>query len=197
MAKLDFWYEFASMYSYLAAMRIEQLAAKAGVAMRWRPFLLGPIFKQQGWNTSPFNLYPAKGSYMLLDLARQCEDMGLPNFMMPKPFPANSLLAARVALALGDTERPDFSRTVYLAEFAEEKDIGNRDVIAEILKKLGHDAERVLVKAGEQAVKDMLRANTAEAMKISIFGAPTFVTDEDELFWGNDRLEQALAWAKK
>lgn len=197
MSKLDFWYEFASMYSYLAAMRVEKLAAQAGVAIAWRPFLLGPIFKSQGWNTSPFNLYPAKGSYMLLDLARQCEDMGLPNFTMPKPFPANSLLAARVALALKDAERPDFSRAVYLAEFAEGKDIGSRDAIAEILKKLGHDAEAVLAKAGEQAVKDRLRANTEEAMKISIFGAPTFVTEDDDLFWGNDRLEQALAWARR
>lgn len=197
MSKLDFWYEFASMYSYLAAMRVEKLAAQADVAIVWRPFLLGPIFKAQGWNTSPFNLYPAKGSYMLLDLARQCEDMGLPNFTMPKPFPANSLLAARVALALSDAERPDFSRAVYLAEFAEGKDIGSRDAIAEILKRLGHDAEAVLTKASQQAVKDRLRANTEEAMKISIFGAPTFATEDDDLFWGNDRLEQALAWAKR
>ena len=197
MSKLDFWYEFGSMYSYLAAMRVEKLAGEAGVAVAWRPFLLGPIFKSQGWNTSPFNLYPAKGSYMLLDLARQCEDMGLPAFTMPKPFPANSLLAARVALALSDPERPEFSRAVYLAAFAEGKDIGNRDVIAEILKKLGHDAETMLAKAGEQAVKDRLRANTEEAMKISIFGAPTFTTEDDDLFWGNDRLEQALSWAKR
>lgn len=197
MSKLDFWYEFASMYSYLSAMRVEKLAAEAGVAIAWRPFLLGPIFKAQGWNTSPFNLYPAKGSYMLLDLARQCEDMELPPFTMPKPFPANSLLASRVALALSDAERPDFSRTVYLTEFADGKDIGSRDMIAEILKKLGHDAEAMLATASEQPVKDKLRANTEEAMKISIFGAPTFVTEDDDLFWGNDRLEQALAWAKK
>jgi 2-hydroxychromene-2-carboxylate isomerase len=197
MPKLDFWYEFASTYSYLAAMRIETLSKEAGVAIAWRPFLLGPIFKAQGWNTSPFNLYPAKGSYMLLDLARQCEDMGLPAFTMPKPFPANSLSAARAALALSDAERPDFSRKVYLAEFAEGKDISSRDVIAGILGKLGHDAEAVLAKASEQAVKDKLRANTEEAMKISIFGAPTFATEDDDLFWGNDRLEQALAWAKR
>lgn len=197
MPKLDFWYEFASMYSYLAAMRIEKRAAETGVSIAWRPFLLGPIFKAQGWNTSPFNLYPVKGSYMLLDLARLCEDMGLPNFTMPKPFPANSLLASRVALTLDDAARPDFSRAVYLAEFAEGKDIGSRDVIAEILRKLDHDADALLVKASEQPVKDRLRANTEEAMKISIFGAPTFVTDEDELFWGNDRLEQAIAWAKR
>jgi 2-hydroxychromene-2-carboxylate isomerase len=197
MSKLNFWYEFASMYSYLAAMRIEKLAAEAGVTIAWRPFLLGPIFKSRGWDTSPFNLHPVKGSYMLLDLARLCEDGGLPNFTMPKPFPANSLLASRVALSLNDAARPDFSRAVYLAEFSEEKDIGSRDVIAGILKNLGHDAGALLAKAGEQTVKDKLRANTEEAMKISIFGAPTFVTDEDELFWGNDRLEQALRSAKR
>ncbi len=113
MPKLDFWYEFASPYSYLAAMRIEKLAREAKVEIAWRPFLLGPIFKAQGWDTSPFNLYPAKGSYMMLDLARLCEDMGLPPFIAPKPFPANSLLASRVALALDVEARPDFSRGVH------------------------------------------------------------------------------------
>ena len=59
--RLEFWYEFASTYSYLSAMRIEALTADAGVTLVWKPVLLGPIFHAQGWNTSPFNIYPAKG----------------------------------------------------------------------------------------------------------------------------------------
>src|SRR5262245_51053650 len=72
MPMLDFWFDFASTYSYPAATRISPLAAIAGVTIRFRPFLLGPIFKAQGWETSPFNLYPAKGRYMWRDLERLC-----------------------------------------------------------------------------------------------------------------------------
>lgn len=197
MPKLDFWYEFASTYSYLAAMRIEPLAKAAGVEVVWRPFLLGPIFKAQGWGTSPFLLQEAKGRYMWRDLARLCEDAGLPPFRQPNSFPLNSLLAARVALALGDAKRPEFSRAVYLAEFAAGEDIGDRSVITNILRQLGHDADVLIAKASEQPIKDKLRSSTEEAQRLGIFGAPSFVLTSGEMFWGNDRLEQALAWAKR
>lgn len=197
MPKLDFWYEFASTYSYLAAMRIEALAKEAGVTVAWRPFLLGPIFKAQGWDTSPFNLQAAKGRYMWRDLTRLCEDQGLPKFHIPANFPLNSLGAARIALALDDAARPEFSRAVYTAEFSKGKDINDATVLAEILKSLGRDPAAMLVKAGEQAIKDKLRANTEEAQRLGIFGAPVFVLASGEMFWGNDRLQQALAWAKR
>src|SRR3954462_15973400 len=94
---LDFWLEFASTYSYPAAMRIAPLAKARGVSVRWRPFLLGPRFKSQGWDNSPFNLYPAKGRYMWRDLNRICGALGLP-LARPPRFPQNGLLAARVAV---------------------------------------------------------------------------------------------------
>jgi 2-hydroxychromene-2-carboxylate isomerase len=94
---LDFWFEFASTYSFPAAMRIAPLAKARGVNVHWRPFLLGPIFKAQGWDNSPFNLYPAKGRYMRRDLDRICGALALP-FTQPSPFPQNSLAASRVAL---------------------------------------------------------------------------------------------------
>jgi 2-hydroxychromene-2-carboxylate isomerase len=97
---------------------------------------------------------------------------------------------------LSDADRPAFSRAVYAAEFAEGRDISDRALIGGILTKLGHDAEAVLAKTGEQAIKDRLRAETDEAIRRGIFGAPSFVTEDGELFWGNDRLEQALEWAK-
>src|SRR4249920_2282133 len=113
---LDFFYEFASTYSYIAAMRIAGLAETAAVTLRWRPFLLGPIFKAQGWDTSPFNLYPAKGRYMVRDCERQCAALRLP-FRLPEPFPASSLLASRVALvALDEGWGEDFTRAIYRAE---------------------------------------------------------------------------------
>jgi 2-hydroxychromene-2-carboxylate isomerase len=94
---LNFWFEFASTYSYPAMMRITSLADAAGIALKFRPFLLGPVFKAQGWETSPFNLYVSKGRNMWRDLERLCEELKLP-FRRPEPFPQNSLQASRLAL---------------------------------------------------------------------------------------------------
>jgi len=192
---MDFFYEFASTYSYIAAMRIAPLAQAAGVTVRWRPFLLGPIFKQQGWDTSPFNLYPAKGRYMVRDCERQCAALGIA-FRLPDPFPQNTLLAARVALtALAEGWGEDFSRAVYSAQFAEGRQIGSADVIGAIVRDLGRD-DAVLARAQSDAIKQELRATTEEAQRLGIFGAPSFVAGS-ELFWGNDRLEQAIASTKR
>ena len=118
MASAEFWYEFASTYSYPAALRVAALAEERGVSVAWRPFLLGPIFAAQGWRDSPFNIYPAKGRYMWRDLERTCDAMGVP-LKRPEPFPQPSLLAARVALALEGDQRSNFSRQVYIAEFGQ------------------------------------------------------------------------------
>jgi 2-hydroxychromene-2-carboxylate isomerase len=186
---VDFFYEFASSYSYLAAMRIAPLAKAAGVTVRWRPFLLGPIFKAQGWDTSPFNLYPAKGRYMVRDCEREAAALGL-TFRLPDPFPQNTLTAARVALvALEEGWGEDFSRAVYRAQFAEGRPIGEA-TIAEILQSLGRDST-IFARAQSDAIKARLRAETEEAQRLGVFGAPSFIA-AGELFWGNDRLEQAL-----
>jgi len=193
---LDFWFEFASTYSYPAAMRIASLAAARGVSLRWRPFLLGPIFKAQGWDNSPFNLYPAKGRYMWRDLARICEALSLP-FVQPSIFPQNTVLAARVTtVGLAQSWGEDFCRAVYRAEFGEGRNIGEPASIAAVLRALGQDANAVMKEAQSDATKNALRAQTEEAQRLGIFGAPSFVTADGELFWGNDRLEAALAWAK-
>jgi 2-hydroxychromene-2-carboxylate isomerase len=193
---LDFWFDFASTYSYPAAIRIAPLAREAGVTVRFCPFLLGPVFKAQGWNTSPFNLYPAKGRNMWRDLERLCGDVNLP-FRRPEPFPQNSLLAARVALVgLNTTWGEEFCRTVFRAEFCEGRQIDDPAVISDILERLQVKSTPVLDAARTDQTKASLRVQTEEARRLGIFGAPSFITEAGELFWGNDRLERALAWAK-
>jgi 2-hydroxychromene-2-carboxylate isomerase len=193
---LDFWFEFASTYSYPATMRIAPLAREAGVTVRFRPFLLGPVFQTQGWRTSPFNLYVAKGGNMWRDLERLCADLKL-SFRRPEPFPQNSLLAARVALiGLDTTWGEQFCRAVFLAEFCEGFQIGDPAVLSDILVRLNVEPDPVLDAAGTDTNKARLRAQTEEAQRLGIFGAPSFTTADGELFWGNDRLERALAWAK-
>jgi 2-hydroxychromene-2-carboxylate isomerase len=195
MAALEFWYEFGSTYSYPAAMRIEPLTEKAGVGLRWRPFLLGPIFKAYGWNDSPFNIYEAKGRYMWRDLTRTCEGEGIPLKLPPVRFPQNGLEAARLALVgEGDGWTPAFTRAVFLANYAEQKDISDEETLGAILATLGVDADAALAEASTLPIKDRLKQQTEEAAARGIFGAPSF-TIGDELFWGNDRLEAALAWA--
>lgn len=193
---MEFWYEFASTYSYPAAMRIGRLAEAAGVTLQWRPFLLGPIFGAQGWNDSPFNIYPVKGKYMWRDIARICEADGL-RLKTPVRFPQNGLKAARLAM-LGADEgwSAAFTRGVYGANFAEQKDISDDAVLAEILDGLGIDAADAFARANTPDHKTRLKAQTQDAMARGIFGAPSFFVG-DELFWGNDRLEAALDWANR
>jgi len=201
MPVIDFWYEFASTYSYPTAMRIERLAADLGVTVRWRPFLLGPIFKAFGWNDSPFNIFEAKGRYMWRDLARVCEADGLPLKLPPVRFPQNGLKAARLAL-VGEKDgwTPAFSRAVFAANYAEQKDISEDATLTAILDGLDVDAEAALAAAASSEVKEALKAQTAEAQARGLFGAPSFTVGDaraGELFWGNDRLEAALAWARR
>ena len=160
----------------------------------WRPFLLGPVFLALGWNDSPFNIYPPKGRYMWRDLERLAAKEGLP-FRRPSRFPRNGLLAARVAL-VGAQEGwvAPFARAVMTANFAEDREIADETVIADILNALGQPSAGVIARAQEGANKLALRAQTERAAELGLFGAPSFRVG-DELFWGNDRLEDALAWA--
>lgn len=195
-ARLDFWFELASTYSYPAALRMAATAAAAKVNVRWRVFLLGPIFRAQGIDTSPFNLHPAKGRYMWRDVERVCAQLGLP-FRRPEPFPQPSLLAARVALVgLAQAWGVAFVCAVYRAQFGEGRQIGEEAVIGDLLADIGVEPGAVLEEARSPTVKAALHSETAEAERIGIFGAPSFATPDGELFWGNDRLEAALAWVR-
>jgi 2-hydroxychromene-2-carboxylate isomerase len=194
-ATIELWFDFASTYSYLAALRVEEAAREAGVVVEWRPFLLGPIFQRQGWSDSPFKLYPVKGAYMWRDLERSCARYGIP-LRRPSAFPRSSVLAARVGLVAAEQGwAAPLARAVFRANFAEDRDIGDAAVLAEVIDGVGRPGREICALAESAAWKPRLREQTARAEGLGIFGAPTFVVG-GELFWGNDRLEEALAWAR-
>ncbi|WP_224246578.1 2-hydroxychromene-2-carboxylate isomerase [Hyalangium gracile] len=192
--ELEFWFDFASTYSYVAAMRVEAEASRAGAKVLWRPFLLGPIFSEQlGIKDSPFNVNPVRGRYMWRDLERLCAKFGLP-WRKPSVFPRNGTLASRVALVGAEEPwAPDFVRAVYSANFAEDQDISSRAVLEALLAKVGVDARAVLARAEAEANKPRLREQTRRAAELGIFGAPNFIV-KGELFFGQDRLDDALAF---
>lgn len=193
-ASIDFWFEFGSNYSYLSVMRIEQLAQAAGVTVRWRPFLLGPIFQSFGWNTSPFVLQKEKGAYMWKDMARQCEKYGLP-WRKPGVFPRAATLPMKVAAA--HREAPwigAYCQQVMTRNFVLDEEIDAPEQVHRVLAGLGLDADQILADTLSEARRGLLRQATEEARELGIFGAPTFFVRE-EMFWGNDRLDDAMAFA--
>lgn len=191
MPVIDFWFEFGSNYSYLSVMRIEQDAARAGVRVRWQPFLLGPIFQTLGWSTSPFVLQKAKGDYVWLDMERQCRKYELP-WKKPDSFPRSAILPLRVAvLAAEQSWMAEYCRRIMQMNFAHDRDIDNREVVTAVLDDMGLPAADIIAQALSDENKLKLRKQTELAMSKGIFGAPTFFVGE-QMFWGNDRLDDAL-----
>jgi 2-hydroxychromene-2-carboxylate isomerase len=192
--KLELWFEFGSNYSYLTVMRIEELARGYGVAIAWKPFLLGAIFKSLGWSTSPFVLQKEKGAYVWRDMERQCAKYGLP-WNKPSEFPRRALLPIRVALIGSD--QPwigEYSRRVMQINFVEDREIDTPEVVRQVLDELHLPASDLLRAAQSEENKLRLREQTAEAGRRGVFGAPTFFVGR-EMYWGNDRLNDALSFA--
>jgi 2-hydroxychromene-2-carboxylate isomerase len=195
-ATLEFWFEFASPYSYIGASRIGRLCADAGVPLVWRPFLLGPIFEMQGWNTSHFNLNPWRGKYMWRDMERLTEKYGLP-WRKPATFPKNTVLAARVAAAFSDEAwMPAYTLDAFAANFGDDRDLNDRAVVIDILDQASVDGESIVDSALTSPRRDSLRRNTERAIECGIFGAPNCLVG-DELFWGEEALEDAVDWARR
>lgn len=192
--EIEFWFEFGSNYSYLSVMRIEDAARGADIRIVWKPFLLGPIFRALGMETSPFVLQKEKGAYVWQDMERQCRKYGL-QWVRPSTFPRLSGLPVRVAL-LG-AEEPwigAFCRRVMELNFVLDQDINQPDRLAPILAELGLPAADILDQAQAEPTKSRLREQTQGARDRGIFGAPTFFVGT-EMFWGNDRLDEALLFA--
>jgi 2-hydroxychromene-2-carboxylate isomerase len=194
LPNIEFWFEFASNYSYLSVMRIEGEARRHGVGVVWRPFLLGPIFRAMGMETSPFVLQKEKGAYMWQDMDRQCRKYGL-RWTRPSIFPRVGVLAARVALLGADQPwMAAYCRRVMELNFVLNEDMNSPIQLSPILAQLGLSAADILAQAQAEPTKSLLRKQTEQARARGIFGAPTFFVGA-EMFWGNDRLDDALLFA--
>jgi 2-hydroxychromene-2-carboxylate isomerase len=196
LPEMEFWFEFGSNYSYPSVMRVEGEAHRRGVRIVWKPFLLGPILRAMGFENSPFVLQKEKGAYVWQDMARQCRKYRL-KWTKPTTFPRIGVLPVRVAL-LG-AEQPwigQFCGRVMELNFVHDQDINQPGQIAPILTELGLPAAELLNEAQSDATKARLRQQTGEARAKGIFGAPTFFVGR-EMFWGNDRLDDALLYASE
>ena len=185
MKRVEFFYDYASTYSYLVHREIETLAAETGAELVPRPMVLGFVFKASG-NSMPAAV-PAKAAYMVHDVRRWVRRYGLP-FKMPTIFPVNTIRALRAAVAaLEDGIFPTYHHAVMTAYWSQDEDIGDADTLVAIATAAGLDGARLVARAEEPEVKAKLKANTDEAIERGVFGAPTFFVG-DEMFWGNDRL---------
>lgn len=194
MGRMTFWFEFGSTYSYLTVSRIDALAAPRGVQVDWRPFLLAPILKDRGMAQGPFVGFPSKLKYMWRDLERRAAFHGLP-YRKPSVYPPNTLLTARVAtLAAQQGWCEPFTREAFRLHWTEDVAIGTDENLRAAIVAAGRRPDEAMVAAQSDANKQLLRAVTDAAQAFGIFGSPTF-TIGDELFWGDDRLEDALDFA--
>ncbi|HYH99291.1 2-hydroxychromene-2-carboxylate isomerase [Hyalangium sp.] len=197
MAKtLEFFFDYASPYSYLASEQLAAVVKRTGAELRWRPFLLGAVFKATG-NVPPIT-NPSKGMYLAKDLEDWTHYLGLPSFRLPDTFPVDSLKANRLGLVAAEHGSiAPFSHAAFRASFVEGKDVSDPQVLAELARSVGMEPEKALARIDNQEIKDALRRNTDEAVAQGAFGAPTFFVGE-RMFFGNDRLmfvERALSEA--
>ena len=194
LPEIEIWFDFGSNYSYLSVMRIEDAARRLGVQIVWRPFLLGPIFQALGMQNSPFVLQKEKGAYVWRDMVRQCRKYGL-RWKQPTTFPRLGVLPSRIAL-LGANQPwiGAFCRRVMELNFALDQDINQPDQLTPILAELGLPVADILDQSRQETTKRRLREQTEQARATCIFGAPTFFVGT-EMFWGNDRMDDALLFA--
>jgi len=194
MAKIDFWFSIGSTYSYLTVMRLSDVGRASGVDIHWRPFNVRHVMIEQ--NNIPFKDKPVKTAYMWRDIERRAERYGL-SPKIPAPYPLPGLVLANLVATVGREEGwlEKYVVATYRRWFEKGEPAGEEPNISASLGEIGCDPQRVLAAAQSERITSALASATEEAMELGVFGSPTFVVD-GEVFWGDDRLEDALAWAK-
>jgi len=189
---IDFWFTMGSTYSYLSVMRLADVERSTGVAFRWRPFHLLLILQEM--KHVPFADKPAKSRYMWRDIERRAALYGLP-VKLPAPYPARQSVMANLVALVGMREGwgADFVRAAYRRWFVQGEETGSEPNLSSSLRDIGQDPGRVLALANSSAANDLLLRETEAAKDLGIFGSPTFAVG-GELFWGDDRLEDAISW---
>ena len=186
--ELEFWFDFSSPFAYLGAVRVQDVAARAGARVVYRPFLLGGLFNAIGTPNVPlFEMPEPKRRHAVADMYRWAARFGA-ELRFPTRFPMNTVKPLRMVLALGDGERQRFVEGVFRAYWAEDRDISDSAVLAELATSAGLDGPALVAKTSDDALKRALREATEEAARRGVFGAPSFFAG-DLLFWGQDRLE--------
>jgi len=192
--QIDFWFTMGSTYSYLSVMRLAELERSTGMSFRWRPFHLLVILQEM--KHVPFADKPAKLRYMWRDIDRRAAMHGL-RPQLPAPYPAKQSVMANLVATVGMREGwgPDFVRAAYRRWYEEAQETGSEPNVSESLRDIGQEPARVLGLADAEDVKAALISETDAARELGIFGSPTFVVGR-ELFWGDDRLEDAISWCR-
>jgi 2-hydroxychromene-2-carboxylate isomerase len=189
---IDFWFTMGSTYSGLSVLRLADVERSSGMSFRWRPFHLLLILQEM--KHVPFADKPAKCAYMWRDLARRAAMYGFAG-KFPAPYPAKQSVAANQVAIVGMREGwgKDFVRAAYRRWFQQGEETGSEPNLSSSLRDIGPEPHRVLALANTTQTHDRLLAETAAARELGIFGSPTFVVDQ-ELFWGDDRIEDAISW---
>jgi 2-hydroxychromene-2-carboxylate isomerase len=191
---IDFWFTMGSTYSYLTVSRLSDVERSTGMTFRWRPFHLLIILQEM--KHIPFADKPTKSAYMWRDIERRASMYGIP-VKLPVPYPAKQSVVANLVAIVGLRENwgADFVRAAYRRWFQGGEETGSEPNVSESLRDIGEDPERVLALANSEETKAMLTAETDAARELGIFGSPTFTVGR-ELFWGDDRLADAISWRR-
>jgi 2-hydroxychromene-2-carboxylate isomerase len=193
---VDFYFEFASPYGYLASTQIDAIAERHGRTVAWHPIMLGAAFKETG--ARPLMETPLKGPYLLHDVPRFARLLGVP-LELPPVMPMNSLAASRACLWLEEADPAQAKRlaeALFHAHWGKGHDLGAPDAVADVAVGLGIDRDALLAAVADQRVKDRLKAQTQAAIDRGVFGSP-FIFVDGESFWGADRLAQVEAWLSR
>jgi 2-hydroxychromene-2-carboxylate isomerase len=192
--EVSFFFDFSSPFAYLASTKIEAVARRAGASVRWKPFLLGALFKGIGQVDVPlFTMPEPKRVLFGLDMTRWAEHHAAP-FRFPSRFPMNTVKALRMVLQLPDAQKPPLVHALFRAYWAEDRDIANDAELTGIASSVGLDGAALVTGTKSDAIKARLKEATDEAERAGLCGAPSFLVG-DQLFWGQDRLhfvERAL-----
>ena len=195
MAQIDFWYSIGSTYSYLTVLRLDDIATQNGLTVNWRPFNVRHVMVSQ--NNIPFKDKPVKSAYMWRDIARRAEIYGLAP-TLPAPYPLAGLVLANQVAVLGMEQGWGKAYTIatYRRWFEQGQPAGEEPNLSASLRDIGQDPETVLAEAQTPRIETALAGATEKAMALGVFGAPSFIVGS-ELFWGDDRLDDAIRWANR
>jgi 2-hydroxychromene-2-carboxylate isomerase len=194
MKPIEFWFSIGSTYTCLTAVRLPRYAKETGVRFTWRPFNVRTIMVEQ--KNIPFAGKPVKAAYMWRDIERRAARYGL-QVAVPAPYPLEHLALANQIALVGAREGwgPEYVVETYRLWFRDGQPSGSEPNMSTSLKRVGQDPDRVIELARSEEIEQALAQETETAKELGVFGAPTFVVD-GEVFWGDDRLDDAVSWAR-